>query len=100
MCAKASKPLTSFQHASLLLVWDPIFGFKCMMYYFPYLFLLRMARDLRYVLGALVFVFICVHGVWILTFVVHLSLVTDLLCSAWLGTIGTHPLFLLVECLC
>ena len=31
MCAKASKPLTSFQHASLLLVC-PIFGFKCMMY--------------------------------------------------------------------
>ena len=32
MCAKASKPLTSFQFTSLLLVWDPIFGFKCMMY--------------------------------------------------------------------
>ena len=34
MCAKASKPLISFQpaSASLLLVWDPIFGFKCMMY--------------------------------------------------------------------
>ena len=32
MCAKASKPLTSFQPASLLLVWDPIFGFKGMMY--------------------------------------------------------------------
>ena len=32
MCAKASKPLTSFQLASLLLVWDPIFGFKFMMY--------------------------------------------------------------------
>ena len=32
MCAKVSKPLTSFQHASFLLVWDPIFGFKCMMY--------------------------------------------------------------------
>ena len=31
MCAKASKPLTSFQPDSLLLVWDPIFGFKCMM---------------------------------------------------------------------
>ena len=27
MSAKVSKPLTSF-----LLVWDPIFGFKCMMY--------------------------------------------------------------------
>ena len=32
MYAKASKPLTSFQPASLLLVWDPIFGFKCLMY--------------------------------------------------------------------
>ena len=32
MCAKASKPLTLFQPASLLLVWDPIFGFKGMMY--------------------------------------------------------------------
>ena len=32
MCAKASKPLTSFQSASLILVWDPIFGFKCMMH--------------------------------------------------------------------
>ena len=32
MCAKACKPLTSFQPTSLLLVWDPIFGFKCMMY--------------------------------------------------------------------
>ena len=32
MCAKASKPLTLFQPASLLLVWDLIFGFKCMMY--------------------------------------------------------------------
>ena len=32
MCAKASKPLTSFQPTSLLLVWDLIFGFKCMMY--------------------------------------------------------------------
>ena len=32
MCAKASKPLTSFQPASLLLVWDMIFGVKCMMY--------------------------------------------------------------------
>ena len=32
MCAKASKPLTLFQPASLLLVWDPIFGFKSMMY--------------------------------------------------------------------
>ena len=51
MCAKASKPLTSFQLASLLLVRDPIFGFKCMMYYLPYLFLQRMVKDLRYVLG-------------------------------------------------
>ena len=51
MCVKASKPITSFQPASLLLEWDPIFGLKCMMYYLPYLFLLRMARDLRYVLG-------------------------------------------------
>ena len=25
MCAKVSKPLTSFQLASFLLVWDPIF---------------------------------------------------------------------------
>ena len=32
MCAKGSKPLTSFQPASLLLLWDPIFGFKNMMY--------------------------------------------------------------------
>ena len=32
MCAKARKPLTSFQAASLHLVWDPIFGFKGMMY--------------------------------------------------------------------
>ena len=32
MCAKVSKPLTYFQPASFLLVWDPIFGFKCMMY--------------------------------------------------------------------
>ena len=32
MCAKACKPLTSFQLAFLLLVWDPIFGFKGMMY--------------------------------------------------------------------
>ena len=32
MCAKASKPLTSFQPTSLILVWDPIFGFKYMMY--------------------------------------------------------------------
>ena len=31
MCAKVSKPLTSFQPASLL-VWDLIFGFKCMIY--------------------------------------------------------------------
>ena len=32
MCAEASKPLTSFHPAFLLLVWDPIFGFKVMMY--------------------------------------------------------------------
>ena len=32
MCAKVSEPLTSFQPASFLLVWDSIFGFKCMMY--------------------------------------------------------------------
>ena len=32
MCAKISKLLTSFQAASFLLVCDPIFGFKCMMY--------------------------------------------------------------------
>ena len=32
MCAKASKPLTSFHYASFLLVWDLIFGFKFMMY--------------------------------------------------------------------
>ena len=32
MCAKVRKPLTSFLPASFLLVWDPIFGFKCMMY--------------------------------------------------------------------
>ena len=32
MCAKVSKPLTSFQPASFLLVWDQIFGFKCIMY--------------------------------------------------------------------
>ena len=32
MCAKVSKPFTSFQPASFLLVWDPIFGFKCIMY--------------------------------------------------------------------
>ena len=38
----------------------------------------------------LVFVFICVHGVWTLTFMLHLSLFTDLLCSAWLGTTGAH----------
>ena len=30
---------------------------------------------------------------------VYLCLV-DLLCSAWLGTIGTHPLFWLVEFIC
>ena len=90
MCAKVSKPLTSFQPASLLLLWDPIFSFKCMMY--DVLFSLPIPA--AYVLAwALVFVFICVHSVWTLTFVVHLSLLTDLLCSAWLGTIGTHPLF-------
>ena len=32
MCVKVSKPLTSFQSASFLFVWDSIFGFKCMMY--------------------------------------------------------------------
>ena len=32
MWAKVSKPLTSFQPASFLLVWEPIFGFKCMRY--------------------------------------------------------------------
>ena len=32
MCAKVSKPLTSFHLASFLLVLDSIFGFKCMMY--------------------------------------------------------------------
>ena len=32
MCAKASKLLTSFKPASLLLIWDLIFGSKCMMY--------------------------------------------------------------------
>ena len=32
MYAKVSKPLTSCRPASLLLVWDPIFGFKCMMF--------------------------------------------------------------------
>ena len=32
MCAKVSKPLTSFQPASFLLVWDSIFDFKCIMY--------------------------------------------------------------------
>ena len=37
----------------------------------------------------LVFVFICVHGVRTLTFLLHLSL-TNLLCSAWLGTTGAH----------
>ena len=31
-CAKVSKPFTSFQPASFLLVWDQIFGFKCIMY--------------------------------------------------------------------
>ena len=51
MCAKASKPITSFKLASLLLVWDLIFGFICMMYYLPYLFLQCMVKDLRYVLG-------------------------------------------------
>ena len=50
MCAKVCKPLTSFHLASLLLVWDPIFSFKCMMYdvlFMPYLF----ARDFMYMLG-------------------------------------------------
>ena len=32
MCVKVSKPLTSFQPASFLFVWDSIFGFKCMMF--------------------------------------------------------------------
>ena len=32
MCAKVSKPFTSFQPASFLLVWDQIFGFNCIMY--------------------------------------------------------------------
>ena len=32
MYAKVSKPLTSFRPASFLLIWDPIFGFKFMMY--------------------------------------------------------------------
>ena len=32
MCAKVRKPLTSFKPTSFLLVWDPIFGFKCMMH--------------------------------------------------------------------
>ena len=32
MCAKESKPVTSFQPASLLLVCDPTFGFKGMMF--------------------------------------------------------------------
>ena len=32
MRVKVSKPLTSFQPASFLFVWDLIFGFKCMMY--------------------------------------------------------------------
>ena len=53
MCAKASKPLTSFQPASLLLVWDSICGFKCMMYdvLFALPILRPMVKDLRYVLG-------------------------------------------------
>ena len=52
MCAKVSQQLTSFKPASFLLVWDPIFGFKCMMFdvLLPYLFLLCMARDLGYML--------------------------------------------------
>ena len=95
MCAKASKPLTSFQPASLLLVWDPIFGFKGMKYdvlfSIPISVVHGWGPQVR--AWALVFLFICVHGVWILTFVVHLSLLTNLLCSAWLRTTGTHPLF-------
>ena len=53
MCAKVRKALTSFQPTSFLYVWDPIFGLNalCMMYYLPYIFLLRMAGDLRYMLG-------------------------------------------------
>ena len=52
MCVKVGKPLTSFQTASFLLVCDPIFGFKCMMY--DVLFALPipavLARDLGYML--------------------------------------------------
>ena len=31
---------------------------------------------------------------------VRLRLLTNHICSAWLGTSGTYPLFCLVECLC
>ena len=95
MCAKASKPLTTFQPASLLLVWDPICGFKGMIYDVLFSLPIPAAHGSRPQVRAwaLVFVFICVHGVWILTFVMHLSLLTDLLCCSWLGSTGTHPLF-------
>ena len=95
MCAKVNKPLTSFQPTSLLLVWDLIFGFKCMMYDVLFALPIPTAHGYGPQVHAwvLVFVFICLHGVWILTFVVHLSLLTNLLCSAWLGTTGMHPLF-------
>ena len=52
MCAKVSKPLTSFPPASFLLygILYLILNASCMMYYLSYLFLLCMARDLGYML--------------------------------------------------
>ena len=55
----------------------------------------HLAGNPRYVLEFLGIGFICMHGAWICLFVVYLYCLTNLLCSAWLGTSGTHLLALI-----
>ena len=91
MCAKVSKPLTSFQPASFLLVWDPIFGFKCMMYDVLFCPTYSCCAWLG-TSGTCLGVGICIHmRTWCLDFDICDAFVlffTNLLCSAWLGTTG------------
>ena len=52
--------------------------------------MLCMARDLGYMLRHWYLYSYAYMVVWILTFVMHLSFLTDFLCSAWLGTTGMY----------
>ena len=64
-------------------------------------FLQRMAGDHRYAIRLWIMKFTWMLGAQLLCiFVVHLILLTELLCSVWLGTSGMHFWFWLVECMC